>query len=163
MKKLNTIIITTLIAIGAAIGCTSSKSINNNNMKAFTVDQVNDAHSKVKSGADFPAYIRDLKELGVVFYKTYVTDGHTDVHGADGYKIIKPAKYEPLAIADQSNITQFKFDLKEHQQGKTDYPTFIKMCAGFGIEYWIVSLDKMTCTYFDKSGNEVLVEQIPEA
>ena len=39
----------------------------------FTVEQIKVAHSKVKSGADFPAYIQDIKKLGVTFYETFVT------------------------------------------------------------------------------------------
>jgi len=35
------------------------------------------------------------------------------------------------------------------------------MCATFGIEKWQVSIEKMTCTYYDKAGNEILVELIP--
>ena len=31
----------------------------------FTVEQIQEAHSKVKSGADFPKYIQDIKKLGV--------------------------------------------------------------------------------------------------
>ncbi|MGF7024877.1 MULTISPECIES: DUF1398 domain-containing protein [Sphingobacterium] len=30
----------------------------------FTIEQIEAAHSNVKSGADFPAYIRDIKKLG---------------------------------------------------------------------------------------------------
>ena len=30
-----------------------------------------------------------------------------------------------------------------------------------GIEKWVVCLQKMTCTYYDKAGNEILTEQIP--
>jgi uncharacterized protein YbcV (DUF1398 family) len=36
------------------------------------------------------------------------------------------------------------------------------MCATYGVEKWAISMDKMTCTYYDKSGNEVLVEVIPQ-
>lgn len=128
----------------------------------FTVVQINTAHSKVKSGVDFPAYIRDIKKLGVTFYETFVTDGHTDYYGKHDYKTTAAAKYEPITIALECNKEQFKVDLKAHQQGKTDYPTFIKMCAAYGIEKWIVSIDKMTCTYYDKVGSEILVEQVPQ-
>ena len=38
----------------------------------FTVNQIKEAHSKVKSGADFPAYIQDIKKLGV--YSRYEFD-----------------------------------------------------------------------------------------
>ena len=127
----------------------------------FTVEQIKAAHSKVKSGADFPAYIQDIKKLGVAFYETFVTDGHTDYFGANHYKTTAPAKYAELTIAGTSNTNQFIIDLKEHQQGKTDFLTFIARCATFGIEKWAVSMDKMTCTYYDKAGKEILVETIP--
>lgn len=126
----------------------------------FIVEQIKTAHSKVKSGADFPAYIQDIKKIGVTYYETFVTDGRTDYYGENDYKTTSPARYEPLDIANTVNTEQFRKDLKEHQQGKTDYPTFIKMCATFGIETWVVCIDKMTCTYYDKKGKEVLVEEI---
>ena len=128
----------------------------------FTIEQIKAAHSKVKSGADFPNYIQDLVRLGVVFYEAYVADGHTDYFGNDDFKTSSPPKYNQLKIADQSNLDQFKFDLKAHQQGKTDYPAFCSDCAKSGVEKWAVSLEKMTCTYFDKAGNELLVELIPK-
>lgn len=128
----------------------------------FTIEQIKAAHSKVKSGADFPAYIQDIKKLGVTFYETYVIDGHTDYFGKNEGKTSSPAKYEDLTVGEVSNAEQFKADLKAHQQGKTDYSTFCNDCAKSGIEKWAVSMDKMTCTYYDKTGNEILVEQIPQ-
>ena len=127
----------------------------------FTIDQIKAAHSKVTSGADFPAYIQDLIKLGVTYYETFVTDGHTDYSGANDYKAIAPAKYASLIIGEITDAEQFKKDLKAHQQGKTDYMTFCNDCAKSGIEKWAVCMDKMTCTYFDKSGKAILVEQIP--
>jgi uncharacterized protein YbcV (DUF1398 family) len=128
----------------------------------FTAAQIKTAHSKVKSGADFPSYIKEIKELGVTHYEAYVTDGHIDYHGANNYTVKVPEKYEPLTIADMPKIEQFKAALIAHQQGKTDYLTFIKMCAETGIEKWEICMDKMTCTYFDKAGNEILIEGIPQ-
>jgi len=128
----------------------------------FTVEQIKAAHSKVKSGADFPNYIKDLKTLGVTGYEAYVADGHVDYFGANDYKTTSPPKYVTLSIADVSDTEQFKSDLKAHQQGKTDYPTFCSDCAKSGIEKWAVCMDKMTCTYYDKAGNKILVEQIPQ-
>jgi uncharacterized protein YbcV (DUF1398 family) len=128
----------------------------------FTTEQLTTAHGKVKSGADFPAYIQEIKNLGVKQYETYVIDGHTDFHGADGHTVTVAAKYPPLTIANVSKVEDFKTELRIHQQGKTDYPTFIRSCAETGIEKWKISIDHMTCTYFDKAGNEILVEQIPQ-
>lgn len=127
----------------------------------FTIEQIKAAHSKVKSGADFPAYIQELKQLGVIFYDSYVSDGHVNYCGKNDFKVTSQAKYDALIIADNANENQFKSDLKAHQQGKTDYPTFCNDCTKSGIEKWIVDLEKMTCTYFDKEGKEILEEQIP--
>lgn len=128
----------------------------------FTVEQIHTAHSKVKSGADFQSYIQDLKKLGVTYYETFVKDGHTDYYGANDFRTTSSAKYAPLTIADKCNNEQFKTDLKAHQQGKTDYPTFCNDCAKSGIEKWAVHMEKMTCTYYDLTGNEILEEQIPQ-
>ena len=38
----------------------------------FTAEQIKAAHSKVKSGADFPGYIKEIKALGVTHYEAYV-------------------------------------------------------------------------------------------
>jgi len=128
----------------------------------FTAEQIKAAHSKVKSGADFPRYIQEIKALGVTHYEAYVTDGHIDYHGANNHTAKVPAKYERLAIVDKVKGEEFKAGLVAHQQGKTDFLTFIKMCATFGIEKWAIHMGKMTCTYFDIAGNEILVEQIPQ-
>jgi uncharacterized protein YbcV (DUF1398 family) len=129
----------------------------------FTLEQIKAAHSKVKSGADFPAYIQELISLGVIGYETYVTDGHTDFYGNNDYKISSPRREASLKIADSSDAEQFIADLKAHQQGKTDYKTFCDDCAKSGIEKWKVSMKKMTCTYYDKDGEAVLKEAIPTA
>lgn len=128
----------------------------------FTIEQIKEAHSKVKSGADFPVYIQEIKAFGVTLYETYVMDGHTDYYGADDCKIATAAKYEVLSIADAANAMQFTAYLKAHQQGKTNYPTFCNDCATSGIEKWMVDMESMTCTYYDKAGKEILVEAIPQ-
>lgn len=142
--------------------CTHQIVYNKIKKAMFTVEQIKQAHSKVKSGADFPAYIQEIKELGVTHYETFVADGHTDYYGADNYETTSPARYAALAIADQCDTEQFKADLKAHQQGQTDYPTFIGICAKLGVNKWAVCMEKMTCTYYDKAGNEILVEEIPQ-
>lgn len=127
----------------------------------FTIDQIKAAHSKVKSGADFPQYIQDIKALGVTGYEAHVLDGHVVYQGANNYTTQATAKYDPLQIADTPKIDEFKAGLLAHQQGKTDYLTFINMCAECGVEKWVVSMGEMTCSYYDKKGELVLVERVP--
>ena len=126
----------------------------------FTVDQIEQAHSKVKSGADFPKYIQEIKALGVVAFETWVNDSHTEYFGENNFRTASKPKYAELIISENSDGENFKGRLNEHQQGKTDYFTFCKDCAETGIEKWIVNLHHMTCIYYDKIGTEILVEQI---
>ncbi|MDB5256187.1 MAG: hypothetical protein JWM14_882 [Chitinophagaceae bacterium] len=127
----------------------------------FTLEQIKSAHSKVKSGADFPKYIQEIKTLGVIHYETFVTDGHTLYKGTGNATLQSDPKYSTLVITENSDKLQFQKELKEHQQGKTNYPTFCEISARLGVEKWVVDLNKMTCTYYDKAGYEMLVEAIP--
>ncbi|HRN54997.1 MAG TPA: DUF1398 family protein [Agriterribacter sp.] len=128
----------------------------------FTVEQIKKAHEKVKSGADFPKYIQEIKQLGVTAFETWVKDSHTEYFGDDNFQTSSTAMYANLAVAGTSDKTKFEHCLRIHQQGATDYVTFCHHCAETGIEKWFVSLGKMTCTYYNKAGNEVLVEEIPQ-
>ena len=128
----------------------------------FTVAQIQQAHSKVKSGADFPKYIQEIKQLGVTAFTTYVSDSHTDYFGNNYFQTSSDAKYSNLAIAEKCNKEAFVEYLKSHQKGATDYFLFCKHCAETGIDKWVMDLHKMTCMYFDKNNNEILVEKISQ-
>lgn len=127
----------------------------------FTIEQIKAAHSKVRSGADFPKYIQELINLGVVSYDAFVADGHTEYFGEADFQLRSAAKYETIPVAESGGIEKFKHYLKIHQQGETDYLTFCSHCAESGVEKWRVDTKRMTCTYFDKNGDQMLVEKIP--
>jgi uncharacterized protein YbcV (DUF1398 family) len=127
----------------------------------FTLEQIKSAHSKVKTGADFPAYAREIQKLGVHYYETFVEDGHTNYFGAEKYEISSDSRYKAIEVSKNSNSEQFKKDLASHQKGMSDYLQFTRDCASSGVEKWAVCLDTMTCTYFDRAGNKMLVEKIP--
>lgn len=131
------------------------------NTAMFTIEQINDAHAKVKSGTDFPAYVKDLMKLGVTRYETYVADGQTHYFGKNKVKVQSEPKYATLKEADTSDKIQFVNDLRNHQKGNTNYPTFCSDCAKSGIVKWVVNTETMTCTYYDKLGTEMLIENIP--
>ncbi|RZL02539.1 MAG: DUF1398 domain-containing protein [Pedobacter sp.] len=128
----------------------------------FTEAEIKAAHSKVLSGADFPAYIRDIKELGVNNYETFVIDGHAVFHGANGYEIVTASKYVNLKVADSSDPEALRDIIKIHQAGQTDYPTFCTQVAAIGVEKWVVDTHRLMCTYYDLAGNEMVAEPIPE-
>ncbi|MDT3369566.1 MULTISPECIES: DUF1398 domain-containing protein [Macellibacteroides] len=127
----------------------------------FTVEQINKAHEKVKSGADFPKYIQEIKLMGVISFETWVKDSHTKYFGKDDYQTSSKPQYPELSISDKVDTDKFIKYLRNHQQGKTDYYTFCTNCAETGVEKWVVYFDVMTCIYFDKAGNKILKEDIP--
>jgi len=127
----------------------------------FTIEQIELAHSKIKSGAEFPKYIKEIKGIGVTSFETWVTDSHTSYFGKNGFQTKSKPKYDDMIIANKSDKDKFGQYLNIHQKGETDYFTFCKHCAETGIEKWVVNLNKMTCTYYDKNGNEILIEKVP--
>jgi uncharacterized protein YbcV (DUF1398 family) len=127
----------------------------------FTLTQIGDTHKKVKSGADFPAYARELSEMWVTAYDTFVSDGHA-IYLGNPEPIISPAKYETLTVAKIVNTEKFLTQLKLHQSGGTNYMTFCQDCAANGVEKWTLDLIAKTCTYYDRTGNEMIVEHFGE-
>lgn len=129
----------------------------------FTVEQIKENLSQVKTGADFPVLAMSLKNIGVTYYETRMEDGRSVYHGENGYELLTGPNYEPIVVSDKVNIEQLKVDITNHQQGRSDYFQISRQSANNGIEKWAVCLVTMTCTYIDKEGNKVWVEQIPDA
>jgi uncharacterized protein YbcV (DUF1398 family) len=128
----------------------------------FTIEQIKSAHAKVKSGADFPAYVQELRELGILFYEHFLSDGRTIYHGKNGFELSGPVKWATMQVAPKGNPKDLKYFLGIHQAGQTDYLSFCEQAASSGVEKWVVDIVKMKCIYFDLRGNQMVVEEIPE-
>ena len=129
----------------------------------FSLHQIKEAAGKVKSGADFPGYVQDLIKTGVTEYVTFVRDGHTVFFGEEDFSIQSEEKYDPMLVAANTDKEKFLHYLKDHQQGLTDFLTFCKRAAETGVDRWDVDMNDMTCTYYNKGGQKILVENIPTA
>ena len=127
----------------------------------FTTDQIHKAFSKVKSGADFPQFVQDLKEIGVTHYDNFVSDGRTKYYGSNDFTLDGNSKYPEMKVNEISSSDSLKHALSIHQQGQTDYPTFCKQAADAGVEKWITHMMEMTVTYLDKKGQKLIIESIP--
>jgi uncharacterized protein YbcV (DUF1398 family) len=127
----------------------------------FTKEQIHQAFSRVKTGADFPQLVQDLKSLGMSHYDNFVASGRTLFFGEDGSIIEGDAKYPDMPIATIASVEGLKHALKIHQQGQTDYPTFCKDAADAGVEKWTTHMVNMEVIYYDSEGNVVVVEAIP--
>lgn len=127
----------------------------------FTKEQIELAHAKVKSGTDFPKYIKQLKNIGVKINEIIVSDGSWIFKGDGEYSVTFKRGLESVPVSDVSSSEKFKDILSKHQNGETDYLTFCIQAGEVGVEKWITDLDKMTVAYLDKTGAVLCEEDIP--
>lgn len=128
----------------------------------FTIENIQAVESKIKTGADFPQFIKELKEMGVKRNDVYVSNGLSIYFDdEDNAQQVSPDEYQVLTINTESSSDKLAHALKIHQKGETDYFTFCKQAADAGVEKWVTDLDEMTCTYLDTEGNELIKETIP--
>lgn len=132
----------------------------------FTQSQIEAAYAKVKSGADYPKLVQDLKRLGIRTYDHIVSDGSNAFRGDQGHTVttqhLGPAQ-PPIAVADHASTEKLKHYIAIHQQGQTHYAAFCGQAGEAGVAKWVSDLEKMTCTYLDKANHAMLVEPIPVA
>lgn len=126
----------------------------------FTIEQINDVHEKLGTMKDFLNFVTALKLLGIEKYDSYLTDGHSQYFGADGYNIESDPVHEKLIIAGNGDKENFLRHLSLHEQRKTDYMTMSRGLAESGIEKWTVDTGEATISYYDKKGKPLLVESI---
>jgi uncharacterized protein YbcV (DUF1398 family) len=129
----------------------------------FTIEEIQVAEAKIKSGADFPNFIQEIKAMGVIRNDVFVINGMAVYYGNDDHTVQSAPAYEDLLIEQQSNVDELKEALKIHQNGATDYQTFCRQVASAGVEKWVTDLNEMTVTYLAADGNEMVVEHIPQA
>ena len=127
----------------------------------FTLEQIEAEQAKIQSAADFPAFVKALKALGVASFTTHAIDSSTTYNGATDFSITSLPLYPKLEINEAVNPDNFLARLKMHQQRKTDYFTFCKDCLENGVVLWKVKMDEMTCEYVDKDFKTVHIERIP--
>lgn len=126
----------------------------------FTHEIIDEALNRVKSGADFPKYVQELKSFGVTHYDHYVSDGNNIYYGLDEFELKGKSKYPHIPINDIGSSDKLKHTIAIHQQGGTDYLTFCEQAAEAGVHKWTTSILKMTVEYLDKNGNAMVLEAI---
>jgi len=129
----------------------------------FTIQQMKAAHAKVKTGSDFPAYVQEIKQLGLLRYEYLVKNGRTVYHGANNFQINSEAIYTDKVISEISSSATVKQIITKHQQGKTNFLTFCAQVADAGVEKWTVDTQTMLCSYYDLDGNTMVAEPIPDS
>lgn len=127
----------------------------------FSRKQIEAAHDKVKDGKDFPIYVQEIKNLGVISHEVVLTDGTWIFKGTDNYIVKFKRGLESVVVSMHSSTEKFKQILSTHQKGETDYLTFCKQAGEAGVERWISNFESMTVTYLDKDSKVIFEESIP--
>jgi len=126
----------------------------------FTIEEINDLHARLGSARTLPEYVRALKALGVERYDSYLTDGHSEYFGQGGFRVVSPPVHEVLPVAETGQGETFLQHLRQHERRETTYFEMSRGLAQSGIEKWTVLTGRMTMTFYDMAGTEMLVEQI---
>jgi uncharacterized protein YbcV (DUF1398 family) len=126
----------------------------------FSIEQINYVHEKLGKMNSFLSYVTALKSLGVEEYDSYLADGHSRYFGVAGYYVTSEPVHEILRIADNSDKESFLHHLQLHGEGKTNYMAMSRGLAESGIEKWTVDTNAATITYYNKKGNQMLIEKI---
>lgn len=127
----------------------------------FTVQQIKAVHATVKSGADFPRYVQEIKALGLIKYEFIVEDGRTIYYGADNYRVEAPPIYPVKQIDATASAQCLEHNIHIHQKGETDFLTFCAQAAETGVRNWEINTQSMLCTYYDLKGQAIIAEPIP--
>ena len=128
----------------------------------ITEQRLKAAHINVKTGADFPKYVQEIKRLGLMRYEYIVMDGIAIYFDEQGQRIVSEPMYEPLSIANQSSVPRLRLAIALHQLGQTDFLAFCRQAAEAGVENWVIDTQKMLCIYYDLAGNKMIAEPIPQ-
>jgi len=126
----------------------------------FTLDQITSIHDQLGNADTLFQYAQALNKLGVTRFDSYVTDGHSEYFSKDGHVVKSPSYHETFIIAKKSNEEAFHKYMRLSEEGTLGYVEMSKGFAESGVEKWTMDTDKATFTYYDKSGKQLLVEEL---
>ena len=126
----------------------------------FTIEQINSLHDRLGNAETLLTYAQALNAIGIEKYDSYLTDGRSEYFGKDGHKVVSPPAHATLTVAEESDKASFLKHLQLHEQGKTTYVEMSQGLAESGVEKWTVDTNEATMIFYDRAGNELLVEKL---
>lgn len=125
-----------------------------------TLAQIEDVHDRLGSRESLGAYVRELREIGVSGYDSFLSDGRTEFSCSDGTTLTSGVHHEALAVVAEPDHAAIHDALAKAQRGDSSYLEMSKELADAGLERWSVDTVALTMTYVDIAGRHVLVEQL---
>lgn len=105
-------------------------------------------------------YVGSLAAIGVGHYDSFVSDGHSEYVGDNAQRVMSRGIHDELCVAESSDRDAFLEHLRRHERGETSYVEMSRGLADSGVDRWTVDTRAMTMTFYDRSGEILLVEQI---
>jgi uncharacterized protein YbcV (DUF1398 family) len=127
----------------------------------FTIEQINDLHDRFGTAQTLGQYLRSLGAIGVERFDSFIVDGHSEFFGKSSHTVASAPAHEHLTIAETSSRESLVEHLRLHSEGRTSYVEMSKGLADSGVEKWTFDTNMLTIAYYDRAGNELLVEEIP--
>jgi uncharacterized protein YbcV (DUF1398 family) len=124
------------------------------------MEQVDDLHARLGRADSLADYQQGLAAIGVVRFESFVSDGRSEFHGADGQVVVSPAHHKVLEIVELSDRDAFMQNLRRHSDGQSSYLEMSEGLASSGLEKWVADTSAMTMTYSDRAGVALLVEEV---
>ncbi len=124
----------------------------------MTIENINKI--KLESNGDFIPLIINLKQAGVVKFITCASTAKSMYYDKEGNEVHDEDDFFNFEIG-LVDSEKFIENLKKHQQGLTDFPTWLKQTAASGVSYWQVDLVANTCIYFSTDNEQMYIENIP--
>ncbi|WP_394405164.1 DUF1398 domain-containing protein [Streptococcus sp. 20-1249] len=125
----------------------------------LTLEAIQSAHAQF-TGPDFPKLIQSFKEMGMKT-NTVEIDSGCVFYTSDSHVLQTEGVRAQIAVATEADKVQVQSNLARHQAGQSDFQTFCDDMARAGIYKWIIDLETMTCSYYDKNEEIVISEVIP--
>ena len=94
-----------------------------------------------KAAKNYPDLVSKLIEIGIQSYTVDVATGTILYRLADGVNVLFTSGIEPRSIEAQFNEGKTIVAIRDNQQGKSDYPTFINDIARAGVRFYEATLN----------------------
>ena len=94
-----------------------------------------------KAAKNYPDLVSKLIEIGIHSYPVDVATGTILYRLADGVNVLFTSGIEPRSIEAQFNEGKTIVAIRDNQQGKSDYPTFINDIARAGVRFYEATLN----------------------
>lgn len=126
----------------------------------FSLEDITRIHDELGKADTLPEYLRALRDIGVRHYDSFVIDGHSEYHTADGRTLASEPVHSRFIVGDTCDRDAFLAYMTLVGQGGVGYEQMSQRLAELGVEKWTFDTVALTITYTDKSGRTLLSEPV---